>query len=44
MENSDAEKAISELNGQEMDGRQLRVNEARDRNDRGGSGGGGDRW
>ena len=44
MENSDADKAISELNGQEMDGRQLRVNEARDRNDRGRSGGGGDRW
>lgn len=44
MENSDAEKAISELNGQEMDGRQLRVNEARDRNDRGGRSGGGGRW
>ena len=47
MENSDADKAISELNGQELDGRQLRINEARDRNDRGGSvrsGGGGGRW
>jgi len=47
MENSDADKAISELNGQELDGRQLRINEARDRNDRGGrssGGGGGGRW
>ena len=46
MENGDADKAISELNGQELDGRQLRINEARDRNDRGGrsSGGGGGRW
>lgn len=38
MEDGDAEKAISELNGQEMDGRPLRINEARDRNDRSGGG------
>ncbi len=45
MEDGDAEKAISELNGKDMDGRPLRVNEARDRNDRSsGGGGGGDRW
>jgi len=28
----DADKAIQELNGYEMDGRQLNVNEARERN------------
>ncbi len=48
MENGDADKAISELNGKELDGRELRINEARDRNDRGGrssgGGGGGGRW
>ena len=46
MADGDAEKAISELNGKDMDGRPLRVNEARDRDDRsgGGGGGGGDRW
>jgi RNA recognition motif-containing protein len=33
----DADKAISELNGYEMDGRQLTVNEARERT-RGGGG------
>ncbi len=42
MENADADKAISKLNGQEVDGRQLRINEARDRTER--SGGGGGRW
>ena len=31
MDNSDADKAISQLNGQELDGRQLRINEARER-------------
>jgi RNA recognition motif-containing protein len=36
MDDSDADKAISELNGREMDGRQLRINEARPREDRGG--------
>jgi len=35
MDDSDADKAISELNGREMDGRQLRINEARPREDRG---------
>ena len=46
MENADADKAISQLNGQELDGRQLRINEARERTPRsgGGGGGGGDRW
>jgi RNA recognition motif-containing protein len=36
MDDSDADKAISELNGRELDGRQLRINEARPREDRGG--------
>jgi cold-inducible RNA-binding protein len=36
----DAGKAISELNGYEMDGRQLTVNEARERSNSGGGGGG----
>ena len=41
--NSDAEaqKAMTELNGSVLDGRPLRVNEAEDRNQRGGGGGGG---
>jgi RNA recognition motif-containing protein len=40
---SDAEAAISALDGREVDGRRLRVNEARDRrgDSRGGRGGGG---
>ena len=38
---SDGEKAIAELNGKEIDGRQVKVNEAKPRtNDRGGFGGG----
>jgi RNA recognition motif-containing protein len=40
MENADADKAISQLNGQDMGGRPLRVNEARERTSRGG----GSRW
>ncbi len=40
MGDSDADKAISELNGREMDGRELRVNEARERPNRFGGGGG----
>jgi RNA recognition motif-containing protein len=47
MDDSDADKAIEQLNGQDMDGRPLRVNEARERTSRGGGGGGGgggDRW
>ena len=36
----DADKAISELNGYQMDGRALTVNEARERSEGGGGGGG----
>lgn len=39
----DADKAIRELNGYELDGRALTVNEARERTG-GGGGGGRDRW
>jgi RNA recognition motif-containing protein len=39
----DADKAIQELNGYELDGRQLNVNEARERSGGGGGGGGGGR-
>ncbi len=39
--NSEAEQAIAGLNGREMDGRPLNVNEARPREERGGHGGGG---
>jgi RNA recognition motif-containing protein len=38
-----AQAAISALNGQEINGRPLTVNEARPREDRGGGGGGGGR-
>ena len=38
----DADNAIRDLNGHEMDGRQLNVNEARERT--GGGGGGGQRF
>jgi len=38
----DADKAIQQLNGYELDGRQLNVNEARERNNGGGGRGGGD--
>ncbi len=31
MDDGDAEKAISELNGRDLGGRQLRVNEAQDK-------------
>ncbi len=37
----EAQKAIAALNGKEIDGRELTVNEAKPREDRGGSGGGG---
>ena len=37
----EAQKAISELNGKDVDGRALTVNEAKPREDRGGGGGGG---
>src|ERR1700680_4506361 len=39
--NSEAERAIAELNGRELDGRALTVNEARPKEDRGFGGGGG---
>lgn len=38
---NDAEKAIQELDGYQLDGRALKVNEARERNTGGGGGGGG---
>jgi RNA recognition motif-containing protein len=38
---SDAKAAITQMNGVELDGRQLRVNEAEQRRDRPGGGGGG---
>jgi hypothetical protein len=44
MADEDAEKAIARLNGMEVGGRSLTVNEARPREERGGRGGaGGDR-
>ncbi|HEY4362262.1 MAG TPA: RNA-binding protein [Bryobacteraceae bacterium] len=39
--NSDADRAISELNGRDLGGRAMNVNEARPKTDRGGGGGGG---
>jgi cold-inducible RNA-binding protein len=43
--NAEADRAISELNGRELDGRALNVNEARPKTERsfGGGGGGGGR-
>jgi cold-inducible RNA-binding protein len=38
--NAEAQRAISELNGRELDGRALNVNEARPKEERGGGGGG----
>jgi len=38
----DAERAIAELNGKDLDGRQITVSEARAREDRPGGGNGGD--
>lgn len=40
---ADAEAAIAELDNQDVDGRRIRVNEARERERRGGGGGGGGR-
>jgi cold-inducible RNA-binding protein len=37
--NSEADRAIEELNGRELDGRALNINEARPKEDRGGGGG-----
>jgi len=39
--NADADRAIAELNGRDLDGRTLNVNEARPKEDRGSGGGGG---
>jgi cold-inducible RNA-binding protein len=39
--NADADRAIAELNGQDLDGRALNVNEARPKTERGSGGGGG---
>ena len=39
--NTEGDRAISELNGREVDGRALNINEARPKEDRGGGGGGG---
>ncbi len=41
--NADADRAIAELNGRDMDGRALNVNEARPKGDRASGGGGGQR-
>src|SRR5258706_462921 len=41
MDDGDADKAINQLNGRDMNGRPLRVNEAQDRRRGGGGGGGG---
>ncbi len=43
MDNDDAAKAINALNGRDVQGRALTVNEARPRENRGGGGGGGGR-
>ena len=45
MSDDDAKRAIEELNGNEVDGRAIKVNEAEEkrRDSRGGGGGGGDR-
>lgn len=40
---AEGEKAIAELNGKEIDGRELKVNEAKPRENRGGGFGGGNR-
>jgi RNA recognition motif-containing protein len=39
--NAEADRAIAELNGRELDGRALNVNEARPKTEGGGGGGGG---
>jgi cold-inducible RNA-binding protein len=39
--NADADRAIAELNGRDLDGRALNVNEAHPKTDRGAGGGGG---
>jgi RNA recognition motif-containing protein len=42
--NAEADRAIAELNGRDLDGRALNVNEARPKAERSGGGGGGGRW
>ena len=42
--NEEAQAVISELNGFTLEGRELTVNEARERTERGGGGGGFDRY
>jgi cold-inducible RNA-binding protein len=37
--NAEADRAIAELNGRDLDGRSLNINEARPKEDRGGGGG-----
>jgi len=37
--NAEADRAIAELNGRDLDGRALNINEARPKEDRGGGGG-----
>lgn len=46
MNQADAERAISQLNGKDFQGRDLRINEAQEKPRRsgGGGGGGGGRW
>ena len=45
MSNADAQKAMGALNGREIDGRAIRVNEAKPQENRSGGGGGGrGRW
>ncbi len=41
---ADAQAAIEALDGQNLDGRELKVNEAKERQPRSGGGGGGGRW
>ena len=41
--NAEADRAIAELNGRELDGRALNVNEAHPKTERGAGGGGGQR-
>jgi RNA recognition motif-containing protein len=43
MSNADASRAMQALNGKDMDGRALKINEAQDK-PRGGGGGGGSRY
>jgi hypothetical protein len=44
MSQADAERAISQLNGKDFQGRDLRINEAQEKPNRSGGGGGGGRW